>query len=145
MEELLKLARRPAVSARTGTTVHEVCQLMMTEKVGAVAVLDDGVLVGILSERDVVGRVVVPNRDPRTTLVGEVMTRDPATASAGMSVDQALEAMHHGRFRHLPLVDASGRVVGMLSVRHLLRHHVELVDSRNANLVAYLSTDGPGG
>jgi CBS domain-containing protein len=145
MDELLRLARRPAVTTHRGATIQEACEVMMSERVGALAVIEEGHLVGILSERDVVGRVVVPRRDPQKTLVGEVMTRDVSTANAAMTVDQALEAMHHGRFRHLPVLDGTGRVVGMVSVRHLLRHRVELLDMRASDLVAYFSVDGPGG
>jgi CBS domain-containing protein len=117
---------------------------MMSEAVGAVVVLDEGRLVGIFSERDVVGRVVIPRRDPDTTPVAEVMTREVTTASAGMTDEQVMDLMHHGKFRHLPVVDASGRVTGVISIRNLLKRRVEDLDTHTANLVAYMSTDGPG-
>jgi CBS domain-containing protein len=62
-----------------------------------------------------------------------------------MNEDQAVALMNHGRFRHLPLVDAAGRVVGTLSVRHLLRQRVDRLDLKNNDLIAYLATDGAGG
>jgi len=145
MEELLRIARVPAVSASPDATVHELCEQMIKEAVGAVVILDGGKLVGIFSERDVVGRVVLPGLDAKTTRVSEVMTRKVSAAQAGMSVDNAMEVMHRGRFRHLPLVNETGQVVGMLSVRHLLRHRVDQLDMRNADLIAYISADGPGG
>jgi CBS domain-containing protein len=146
MEELLRIARAPAVSTHPQATVLEVCKLMMNEVVGAVVILDeDGKLAGIFSERDVVGRVVIPGLDPATTPVSDVMTRKVATARAGMTMDQAVGLMHHGRFRHLPLVKEDGTVAGMISVRHLLRHRVDQLDLRNADLLAYISADGPGG
>jgi CBS domain-containing protein len=146
MKELLRIARTPAVSTHPQATVLEVCQLMMKEVVGAVVVLDEGgKLLGIFSERDVVGRVVLPGLDAATTPVAEVMTRKVATARAGMTMDQAVGLMHHGRFRHLPLVNDDTTVVGMISVRHLLRHRVDQLDLRNADLLAYISADGPGG
>ncbi len=145
MDELLRLARRPAVTTHPGATVQEVSEVMVAERVGAIAVLDEGRLVGIISERDVVARVVAAKLDPQKTPVGEVMTRQVVTANAAMTIDQAMEVMHNGRFRHLPMVDAAGGVVGMVSVRHLLRHRVELLDMRASDLVAYFSVDGPGG
>ncbi len=145
MDELLQLARRPAVTTRPGATVQEACEVMMREHVNALPVIHEGQLVGIISERDVVGRVVVARRDPQRTLVGEVMTREVSTARPGMTIDQAMEAMHHGSFRHLPVVDAAGKVIGMLSVRHMLRHRVEQLDLQNRDWVAYFSADGPGG
>lgn len=145
MQELLRIARVPAASASPDATVHELCEQMIKENVGAVVILQEGKLVGIFSERDVVGRVVLPGLDAKTTRVSEVMTRKVAAAQAGMSVDNAMEVMHRGRFRHLPLIDDKGVVVGMLSVRHLLRHRVDQLDMRNADLLAYISADGPGG
>jgi len=145
MDELLRIARKPAVTTHPGATVRQVCEQMMAEKVGAVVVVDGDRLVGMFSERDVVARVVVARLDPDVTPVSQVMTRDVTTASAGMTEDQAVSLMHHGHFRHLPLVDPAGRVVATLSVRHLLKHRVDALDMRNHDLVAYISADGPGG
>jgi CBS domain-containing protein len=145
MEDLLRIARKPPVTTHPRATVRQVCELMMEEKVGAVVILEDGHLVGIFSERDVVGRVVVPRRDPDTTLVAEVMTREVQTAQHGMTEDECVTLMHGGRFRHLPVVDSAGRVLAVISVRHLLRQRVDKLDLRNNELLGYLSTDGPGG
>jgi CBS domain-containing protein len=145
MDDLLRIAKRPATSTHPGATVHEACEAMLAARVGALVVVDEGRLVGILSERDVVGRVVVPRRDPVKTLVSEVMTRDVCTGTAGMTLDQAMDLMHTKHFRHLPLVDAAGRVVGVLSQRHLLRKQVEELDQSSQSLVNYIAADGPGG
>ena len=145
MEELLRIARKPPVTTHPRATVRQVCEQMIAEKVGAVVVLEDGRLVGIFSERDVVGRVVVPRLDPDVTPVSEVMTRDVQTGGAGMTADDCVALMHSGRFRHLPLVDPAGRVLAMLSVRHLLQERVDNLDMRNHDLIAYISADGPGG
>jgi CBS domain-containing protein len=145
MQELLRIARTPALITSSGVTVLEVSQQMVTEKVGAIAVVDDGRMVGIISERDVVSRVVVPRRDPATTLVGDVMTKNPRTATDGMTILQALELMHDGRFRHLPLLDAKAQVIGMLSMRHLLSHRLSDLDVQNADLLNFIAADGPGG
>jgi CBS domain-containing protein len=144
MDKLLRIARKP-VATDPRATVRQACEQMMSEGEGAVIVLDEGRLVGILSERDIVGRIVVPRRNPDTTPVSEVMTREVATATAGMGEEQVMDLMHNGRFRHLPVVDASGRVTGVISIRHLLKKRVEELDTHTANLVAYVSTDGPGG
>ncbi len=146
MDELLRIAKVPAVTTSPNATVHEVCLLMLQERVGAVVVVDEkGTLVGIFSERDVVGRVVIPRRDVDTTLVSEVMTPDVSTARSGLTIDQAMATMHQGRFRHLPLVNDKNEVVGVLSVRHLLRDRVDQLDRRASDLLAYISADGPGG
>jgi CBS domain-containing protein len=145
MEDLLDLARRPAAHTRPDATIREAAEMLMKERVGAAVVLDHGKLVGILSERDIVGHVVATGRDPAATLVRDIMTTSVRTARAGMKVAEALELMHGGNFRHLPLVDDKGGVVGMLSIRHLLRARVISLDLQNADLMTYISTDGPGG
>ena len=143
--ELTRIAKRPAASTRLGATVREVCQTLRDQKVGALAVVDQGRLVGIISERDIVTRVVAPGHDPQLTLVSEVMTSPVKTVREDISAREALELMHEGRFRHLPLVDRSDRVLGMVSVRDLLRDRIEELDMKNADLIAFISADGPGG
>ena len=143
--ELSRIAGRRLISTSPRATVQEVCELMGKEKVGAIVVLDEGVLVGIISERDVVTRVAARRRDPASTPVSEVMTTPVRTVTEQVSVHASLELMHRGGFRHLPLVDSAGKVIGMLSVRDLLRHRIEELDQKNADLMGFLSIDGPGG
>ena len=143
--ELIRIAKRPAVSTHSRATIRDVCQRLAKEKVGALAVIDDGKLVGIISERDIITRVVAPGRDPDRTPVSEVMTRSVRTVTQDTSSRQALELMHEGRFRHLPLVDGRGQVLGMLSVRNLLRERIGELDQENQGLANFISADGPGG
>jgi CBS domain-containing protein len=143
--ELTRIAKRPAASTRLSATVREVCQSLRDQKVGALAVVDQGRLVGIISERDIVTRVVAPGHDPQLTLVSEVMTSPVKAVREDISAREALALMHEGRFRHLPLVDRSDRLLGMVSVRDLLRDRIEELDMKNADLIAFISADGPGG
>lgn len=143
--ELSRIAGRRVISTNPRASVVDVCDLMVEEGVGAVVVLDEGVLVGIISERDIVRRVAARRRDPAATLVAEVMTSQVRTVTESVTVHTALEMMHRGGFRHLPLVDSAGHVLGMVSVRDLLRHRIEELDQKNADLMGYLSIDGPGG
>lgn len=99
-------------------TVGDAARLMAEHGVGAVLVMEDGALVGILSERDVTSRVVGAGRNPKTTLVRDAMTRDPQTVEPNASALWALEMMREGRFRHLPIVE-NGKVLGMVSIRDL--------------------------
>jgi len=145
VEDLLKIAKHPALITTTEATVRSLCERMLAERVGAMAVVDKGKLVGIVSERDVVIRVVVERRDPGTTRVGDIMTSNVVTAHEGMTVYEALRKMDDGNFRHLPLVDGAGAVIGMLSVSHLLSRRVEELDLRNVDLQNFIAADGPGG
>jgi CBS domain-containing protein len=145
MNDILRIAKRPATSTRPGSTVQEVCETMVAASVAAVVVVDEGRLVGIVSARDVVGRVVARRLDPAKTLVSDIMTREVCTASPGASDEAAMEIMDRGGFRHLPLVDAGRRVVGVVSVLDLLRHRVEALDLSSQSLIDYFAADGPGG
>ncbi len=76
--------------------------------------------VGILTDRDLVERVLAAGRDARESLVAEVMTKEPVTISENASLECALAAMHGGKFRRLPVVDAVGKLAGMVSVDDVL-------------------------
>jgi len=142
--EMNRIARR-AHSVAPRATALDASRKMIDEGVGAVLVLDGDRLVGILSERDIVARIVVKGRDSEKTLVSEIMTADVKTVSEGASLLSALEVMHAGRFRHLPVVDAAGKVIGMLSVRDVLRDRLGELSLKNTDLVNFISTDGSGG
>jgi CBS domain-containing protein len=91
---------------------------MGERRIGAVKVVEHGVLKGIVTERDLVGRLLARDRDPETTRLAEIMTADPETLAPGDSALDALEKMRLGRYRHLPVLDG-GEVVGMVSIRDL--------------------------
>lgn len=93
----------------------------MTERnVGAVCVLEDERLVGILSERDMMKRVIAPNRDPSSTRVADVMTAKPIVVDFHESYGKCLKVMKQGGVRHLPVVDGD-KLVGLISLRDLLQ------------------------
>ena len=146
MEDLLSLARRPPITITPEATVRDLATLLVQHKVGAALVLNaDGGLAGIVSERDIVARVVATCADPDKTSVADIMTKDVRTARASDTAESALQTMVVGHFRHLPIVDETGKPVGTLSVRHLLREEVGELSRRNADLMNYIEADGPGG
>ena len=131
------LQRLHLISAPPEATVFEVARTMTEGRVGAVPILDGDTIVGIFSERDLMQRVVVAGRDPKTTRVSEVMTRDVVTAMPDESVDASLEKMKRAGCRHLPVVDG-GRVLGVISMRDLLRDELEEQGEEIEHLRAYL-------
>lgn len=143
--ELLKVADVPATTVTKETTVIEAINAMVKNRVGAVAVVDRDYLQGIFTERDVMIRVVQARRNPETTRISEVMTVAVQTASADTSVHQALSQMIEQHVRHLPIIDGNGRILGMLSIRHLLQYRVENLSHELEAVDAYLTADGIGG
>jgi len=101
--------------------------------------------VGIFTERDLMRRVIRPGLEMHEVTIAEVMTRDPLIAPQEMETSAAFEFMTDKHFRHLPVTDHFGRLQGMLSIRHLMRHLVENLSHELEGLNAYLSADGPGG
>jgi CBS domain-containing protein len=99
-------------------TAHEAALMMRERRVGAVMVVVQGRLLGIVTERDLVFRLLADGRDPRVTALAEIMTRDPETLRPDDSALDALDKMRTGRYRHLPVVDG-GEIAGMVSIRDL--------------------------
>lgn len=100
-------------------SVRTAAHVMKEARIGALAVIDEGRLVGIFTERDALFRVLAGRLDPDRTTVDEVMTRDPTTVGPERSIVHALHLMHDGGFRHLPVVER-GRPIGMVSIRDAL-------------------------
>jgi signal-transduction protein with cAMP-binding, CBS, and nucleotidyltransferase domain len=102
-----------------GASACDAARLMRERRIGGVMVVERGALVGIVTERDMVTRLLAEGRDPRTTPLGEIMTADPETLRPDDTALAALEKMRAGRYRHLPVLDGDGRVCGMVSIRDL--------------------------
>lgn len=107
------------VTASAGLTVAEAARTMRQNGVGALLVVDGERLAGIFTERDVLFRVVAEGRSPDTTLLAEVMTRNPRTIAPDRPFAHALHLMYEGEFRHVPVVE-NGRPLGMVSARDAL-------------------------
>lgn len=116
--EVRQLARKAAVTVTEDATVHDVADLMNRTVVGAVVVTRDDRPVGIVTDRDLVVRVLA-HWEPPGTPVREVMTPDPVTLEAGADAHQAVRLFEHHGFRRLPVVE-HGKLVGMLTVDDLI-------------------------
>ena len=112
---------RRLYSVKDSSTVLEAARYMMEYNIGAVPVLRDGDLAGILSERDIMNRVVAAGRTPGTTAVSEVMTPNPRAVAADETIDECLFIMREFGFRHLPVVDGKD-LKGVVSLRDVLMH-----------------------
>ena len=125
LRELIKDRRVYAVDANH--TVLEAARYMMEHSVGAVPVLRNGDLTGILSERDIMNRVVAIGRTPGTTNVSEVMTANPRAVAADESIEECLFIMREFGFRHLPIVDGK-ELKGLISLRDVLMHQAAEIE-----------------
>jgi CBS domain-containing protein len=120
-------------------TVFEAANYMVDCNVGAVPVLDGAKLVGIFSERDIMRRVVTEGRNPLTTRIADVMSTDLRTVEPIASSEDAMCLMQSHGVRHLPVCE--GRtLVGFLSLRDLLRCHLEEKSGEAEMMRAYIQT-----
>lgn len=117
---ILKHKGTSVLTTRPTTTVLAAVEQMCEHRVGALLVLEAEVPRGIFTERDLMVRVILARRDPATTAVGDVMTRDVACIGPDASTTEAMAAMTSHRCRHLPVVE-SAHVIGLVSIGDLVR------------------------
>ena len=125
---------RPAVCVAPTATVSEAIALMKEHGMGCVLVEQEGHLLGIFTERDVLFRVAAADRDARSTTVAEVMTPDPETLTMKDRLPYVLNLMAVGGFRHVPILDDDGHPVAVFSVKHIVERLVEFFPNDVLNL-----------
>jgi CBS domain-containing protein len=106
------------VSCSPDSTLADAARAMVAHETGSLAVLDEGDMVGIVTERDVL-EVVAGDGDPETTTVGEVMTPNPDSLEPDVEVTYAADWVLAAGYRHLPIAQ-DGKLVGMLSIKDIL-------------------------
>lgn len=114
-----ELISTEVISCGPETTIAEAARMMVSHETGSLAVLDDGVLVGIVTERDVLS-IVADEGDPYSTTVSEVMTPEPDALEPDAEVEYAADWVLAAGYRHLPVKDEHGKLIGMLSIKDIL-------------------------
>ena len=106
----------------TGASVVDAAKLMKGEDSGIAPIVDDGRLVGVLTDRDIAVRVVAEGRDPASTRVEEIASTDLVTVGPQQDLDEALTLMARHHVRRLPVVEKSGKLVGIVAQAVVARH-----------------------
>jgi CBS domain-containing protein len=118
-------AANPA-SVPLTATAGDAITAMIKRRMGAAAVVDEhGIVAGFFSERDVLTRVALSGRDPYAMPIVEVMTTPVLMATRSTSIAEATAVMINHQKRHLPVVEDDGRLIGILSIRHVLERKVD--------------------
>lgn len=112
----------PPLCMQRGKMLDEAVKLMQEHTVGAVMIQEGERLVGILSERDILRKVLGSPADLKRATVDQYMTSKPETSTLDDTIGRAIYLMHGGGFRHLPLVDDKQRPVGIVSVKDILEY-----------------------
>lgn len=118
---------------------------MVREKIGALAVIEKGQVIGVLSERDLMLKVLHKKIDPEKTKVRIIMSKPAITVTESTELDEVIDIMEEKRIRHIPLLDKSGKPIAMLSMRTLFTYRIDELNEENESLSLFLTADGIGG
>ena len=121
----------PAVNS--SDPVAKAIDIMRSRRSDCALVMEQGRLVGIFTERDFLYRVAAEKRDPSTTPVGEVMTREPETLRTTDNVAYAINRMVVRGFRNIPIVDDAGQPTSVLDIRHVIEHLSDVLGELDAS------------
>ena len=134
---LLKWCDEGPATVPVEATVEQAVRTMIHKSVGAVAVIDEhGIVAGMFTERDVLAKFALSGRDPRSTPVREMMSPIVEMATEATTPSEALAVMVERHYRHMPIVDEKGKVLGICSMRNILQARVD-------DLVAQLDAAHP--
>ena len=122
VKDILTIKGSQVLTISPSATVFEAALLMNEHKVGSLLVLEDGRLAGIVTERDILQRVVAQRRDPGECPIREVMTTELVCGQPHTSLDEARGVMKNRRIRHMPVVDDSDQLLGLISIGDLNAH-----------------------
>jgi CBS domain-containing protein len=132
------------VHVRSGDMVVDALLRMREHRVRSVLVIDDDVLVGIVTQGDCAIRVLLPGLDAKQTPVSQVMTRNPVTVDPADPLEGCMTLMSARGFRHLPVLEA-GKVVGVISIGDVVKDIIRDLELNVGDLTRFIMTDGPGG
>lgn len=141
VRELLAKKGSEVWSVSPDATVYDALQLMAARNVGAVLVLDDGELAGILSERDYARQVILKGKASRDTPVRDIMTTSLVTVSPERTIDDCMALMTERRIRHLPVLQ-SDVLLGVLSIGDVVKAVISEKEFHIEQLESYIASSG---
>ena len=127
------------IACDVSTPVAEAVSILAGKRIGALPVMRDGKIAGIISERDVVYRLAEQGHDALDMTVGDIMTSPAITVEPSTLIDDALALMTRRRFRHFPVVDGDA-LVAFISIGDLVKHKIDEVEHEAAALRDYIQT-----
>ncbi|MGZ5921382.1 MAG: CBS domain-containing protein [Rhizomicrobium sp.] len=140
VRHILQDKGRNVIVIMHGATIGEAAQLLAEKRIGAVIVTDtDGVLAGILSERDVVRAVAGDGPLALSRNVASYMTKSVATCREADTVEDLMEMMTHGRFRHVPVLDGDKALCGLISIGDVVKTRIAETLNEANSLRDYIS------
>lgn len=141
--DILRAKGRDVTSLPPDANMSDATILLAAKRIGAVVIQDDnGGLVGILSERDVVRALATESVRALAQTVSKYMTRPVATCEEADTVEVLMEMMTQGRFRHVPVLNTQGQLSGMISIGDVVKAHTEETQREASNLRQFIAAAG---
>jgi CBS domain-containing protein len=128
-------------AVQSSDPVEQVLLLMRDNRVRSILVIDNGELVGIVSQGDCAIKVLLPNHNPKQVLVSKIMTPNPLTVSPTNTLEECMAIMVHKHIRHLPVVE-NKKVIGIISVGDTVKNIIESQGSQIKFLETYIKGHG---
>jgi CBS domain-containing protein len=137
---ILKGKTRGVATARAEDSIQEIATRLAQRKIGAVVIVgDNGKVAGIISERDIIRLIATHGVKALAMPASDGMTREVVSCSRTSTLDDIMEAMTNGRFRHLPVIE-DGALVGIVSIGDVVKHHTAEVELEVTAMRGYLAT-----
>lgn len=143
IQAVLDQKRREVWSVSPDITVYAAIATMSEREIGALPVVEDGRLVGMLSERDYARKVILQGRSSKDTLVSEIMTTHVITVAPTQTVEDGMRMMTEHRVRHLPVI-AQNRLAGIVSIGDLVNWVISAHQEEIQHLKTYITASYPG-
>lgn len=140
--DILREKGNDVFSISPESTVYESIEKMSAKNVGALLVMKEDRLEGIISERDYSTKIILKGRTSKSTKVREIMSTDVRCTTPADNVENCMNAMTQGKFRHLPVLDSDEKVVGVISIGDLVKAIISKQKGEISTLRNYISTGG---
>lgn len=138
---MLKSKGRAVTTAKADTLLLDVSSKLAAKKIGCIVIIGDhGRIAGIMSERDVIRAIAEGGGAALQQAVGKFMTQAVKTCHEATTIEELMEMMTQGRFRHIPVVDDGGALVGIISIGDVVKHHIAEVEMEVSAMRGYLAT-----
>jgi CBS domain-containing protein len=138
VNQILSTKGKEVYSVLSTITVYEALGVMSEKNIGAILIIEDNLLKGILSERDYARKIALKAKSSKKTLVNEIMEKDVVTVKLTNSLDYCMELMDSKRVRHLP-VKENDNIIGIISISDVVKAIIEMQKATIKHLDSYIS------
>lgn len=138
VDQILSKKGKEVFSVLSSITVYEALKVMSEKNIGAILIIEDTILKGILSERDYARKIALKARSSKKTLVHEIMETEVFTVKPTDNIDDCMELMNSKRIRHLPVLE-NGIIIGIISISDVVKAIIEMQKVTIKHLDSYIS------